>query len=162
MLRGTVKLCQNWRKLFGVKRLDLLTSGIVALYVNPRVHSAQKQPAVFGWESFNYPQYSSNLVLSDFHLLPSLKRTRIQYWSLANHPTLLSYMQDILFSPQDIFLKIIKCNDKCLNARASHVEKYSKSSIYYFSPFISISVHKLLAETYLLSYLSADLACFFF
>ncbi|KAJ8891597.1 hypothetical protein PR048_004125 [Dryococelus australis] len=55
----------------------MLTLGVVLLHDNARLHSAavtQQLQACFQWEVFDHTPYSPDLVLSDFHLFPALRK----------------------------------------------------------------------------------------
>jgi hypothetical protein len=54
----------------------MVTSGIVLLYDNVRLHTAACTRALlelFNWESFDHAPYSPDLALSHYHLFTYLK-----------------------------------------------------------------------------------------
>jgi hypothetical protein len=58
------------------RRRGLLSSGVMFLHDNACPHAAARTQAMlqeFGWEVFEYPAYSPDLALRDFHLFPKLK-----------------------------------------------------------------------------------------
>ncbi|KAJ8891596.1 hypothetical protein PR048_004124 [Dryococelus australis] len=65
------------RQLIRNKWKGMPTLGIVLLHYNARLHSAavtQLLLACFPWEVFDHTPYSPDLVPSDFHLFPALKK----------------------------------------------------------------------------------------
>ncbi|GFX68762.1 histone-lysine N-methyltransferase SETMAR [Trichonephila clavipes] len=59
------------------KRPGLLTPGVLLMDDNARTYSAtvtQNHIETFGWERLDHPPYSLDLVPSDFHLFPALKK----------------------------------------------------------------------------------------
>jgi histone-lysine N-methyltransferase SETMAR len=83
MQRGTTinaeSYCATLRRLrYAIqnRRRGLLSSGVMHVHDNARLHDAARTQAMlqeFGWEVFERPAYSPDLVPSDFHLFPKLK-----------------------------------------------------------------------------------------
>jgi hypothetical protein len=58
------------------KRRGMLSRGVVMIHDNARPHTAaatQNLITTFGWEQFDYPLYSPDIMPSDFHLFLHLK-----------------------------------------------------------------------------------------
>jgi histone-lysine N-methyltransferase SETMAR len=66
--------CNTLKKLHCAiqnKRHGMLSQGVVMIHDNTHPHTAaamQNLITTFGWEQFDHPPYSPDLVLSDFHL----------------------------------------------------------------------------------------------
>jgi histone-lysine N-methyltransferase SETMAR len=78
------KSYQKWiakqRKITGRaiqnKRRGMLTTGVVLLCDNARLHTAahtRALPEHFNWDLFDHPPYSPDLALSDYHQFTYLK-----------------------------------------------------------------------------------------
>jgi len=63
------------------KRRGKVTKGLMFLHDNARAHRAlatQNKLAYLGFRSLDHPPYSPDLALSDYHLLPGLKKKTIE------------------------------------------------------------------------------------
>jgi hypothetical protein len=102
----------------------------VSLYDNARLHTAAQTQALitsFGWEQFDHPPYSPDLVPSDFHLFVHLKKfpagqhflnddnvkEAVKKWPSSETATF--YEEGIQ--------KVMPCYDKCPNNGGNYAEK---------------------------------------
>jgi hypothetical protein len=114
----------------------MLSWSVVVLHDNAHPHTAatmQDLIATFGWEQFDHPPYSPDLVPSDFHVFLHLKtflgcrhfhdddddgvKEAVDTW-FASHPASF-YKAGIQ--------KLVPCCEKCLNNDGNYV----KSSVWY-------------------------------
>jgi hypothetical protein len=79
--------------------------------------------ATFGWEHLDHTPYSPDLVTSDFHFFPTLKRTP-EGCHFTTHEDVEAAVQtqDTSFY-QWGFFKLVKQWDKCINVHRDYVEK---------------------------------------
>jgi len=61
------------RRTIQTKRRGMLSQGVVMIHDNARPHTLQNLITTFGWEQFDHPPYSPDLVPSDFYLFLHLK-----------------------------------------------------------------------------------------
>jgi hypothetical protein len=79
--------------------------------------------ATFGWECLDRAPYSPDLASSDFHFLPTLKRTLEGRCFTTNEDFEAAVRtQDTDFYQQGFF-KLVKRWDKCTNVGGDYVEK---------------------------------------
>jgi hypothetical protein len=74
------------------KRSGIFTKGVVLLHDNARPHTAARTNAsikLFNWEIFDHLSYSSNLVLSDYHLFTKM----VWLGTSVSTPTKSSWME---------------------------------------------------------------------
>ena len=68
---------QRLRRAIQNKRQGLLSSGVVLLHNNARLHMAWQTTALlqqFRWDTMDHPPYSPDLAPSDYHLFLHMKR----------------------------------------------------------------------------------------
>ena len=72
---------QKLRRLIQNKRRGILNRAVVMIHDSTCLHTAmQNLITTFGWEQFNHPPYSPDLVPSDFHLFLRLKSFLAGRW----------------------------------------------------------------------------------
>jgi histone-lysine N-methyltransferase SETMAR len=82
-----------------------------------------KHFATCGWERLDHAPYSPDLAPSDFHFLPTLKRTHEGRRFTTNEDAEAAVRsQDTDFHQQGFF-KLVKRWDKCINVYGDYVEK---------------------------------------
>jgi histone-lysine N-methyltransferase SETMAR len=101
----------------------MLSQGVVMLHDNARPHTAT---AKFGWEQFDHPPYSLDLMPSDFHVFLHLK-TFLGGWLF--HDDEVKEAVNTWFALQaasfyDAGIQtLVPHYDKCLNNGGNYVEK---------------------------------------
>jgi hypothetical protein len=79
--------------------------------------------ASFGSERLDHAPYNSDLVPSDFHFFPTLKRTlKGCHLTTSEDAEAAVWTQDTNFYQQGFF-KLMKRWDKCINVGGDYVEK---------------------------------------
>jgi hypothetical protein len=114
------------------KNCGMLTSGVVLLHDNGRLHKAPCTRALldhFDWELFGHPPYSPDLAPSDSHLFNYLKNWLVS--QRFNNDELMEGVKTRLSSQAADFFdtgiqKFIPRYDKCLSSSGDYIEKYLK------------------------------------
>jgi len=125
--------CNTLKKLHRAiqnKRRGMLSRCVVMIHDNARPHTAaatQNLITTFGWEQFDHPPYSPDLVPSDFHLFLYLKSFLAGRWFHDNNEvkeavTMCFTSQATSFYDEGI-QKLVQRYDKCLNNGGNCVEK---------------------------------------
>jgi hypothetical protein len=83
--------------------------------------------ATFGWQCLDHAPYSSNLVSSNFHFFPTLKRTLEGRHFTTNDDAEAAVQTFIHTQDTDFyqtgFFKLMKQWDKCINVSGDYFEK---------------------------------------
>jgi hypothetical protein len=79
--------------------------------------------ATFSWERLDHAPYSPNLVPSDFHFFPTLKRTLEGHRFTTNEDAEEAVWTQATDFYQQGFLKLVERWDKCINVSGNYVEK---------------------------------------
>jgi histone-lysine N-methyltransferase SETMAR len=79
--------------------------------------------ATFGWKHLDHAPYSPDLAPSDFHSFPTLKSTlKGRLFTTNEDDEAAIWTQDTAFY-QQVFFKLVKLWDKCINVGGDYVEK---------------------------------------
>jgi len=124
--------CDTLKKLHHTiqnKRHGMLSRGVVMIHDNTHPHTAaatQNLIMTFGWEQFDHPFYSPDLVPSDFHLFLHLKSflagRRFHDDEVKEAVTTCFASQAASFYDKGI-QKLMQRYDKSLNNGGNYVEK---------------------------------------
>jgi histone-lysine N-methyltransferase SETMAR len=77
--------------------------------------------ATFGWELLDHAPYSPNLVPSNFHFFPTLKRTLEGCRFTTNEDAEAAVRTEDTDFYQQGFLKLVERWDKCINVSGNYV-----------------------------------------
>jgi len=112
------------------KRLGMLSWGVVMIHGNAHSHTAattQNLITTFGWEQFDHPPYSPDLVPSDFHLFLHFKSFLAGQWfhdnSEAKKAVTTCFASQLASFYDEGIQKLVQHYDKCLNNGGNYVEK---------------------------------------
>jgi histone-lysine N-methyltransferase SETMAR len=100
----------------------MLSQGVVMLHDIAHPHTAaatQDLIVTFGWEQFDHPPYSPDLVLSDFHVFLHLK-TFLGGRRFHNNSEVKEAINTWFASG---IQKLVPHYDKCLNSSGNYVKK---------------------------------------
>jgi histone-lysine N-methyltransferase SETMAR len=90
--------------------------------------------ATVGWECLDHAPYSHNLVPSDFHFFPTLKRTLEGCRFTTNEHAEAAVQTFVRTRNTDFyqqgFFKLVKQWDKCINVGGDYVEKWTNALFY--------------------------------
>jgi len=124
--------CDTLKKLHHTiqnKWHGMLSRGVVMIHDNTHPHTAaatQNLIMTFGWEQFDHPFYSPDLVPSDFHLFLHLKSflagRRFHDDEVKEAVTMCFASQVVSFYDEGI-QKLVQRYDRCFNNGGNYVEK---------------------------------------
>jgi len=107
----------------------MLSQGVVMICDNAHPHTAtatQNLVTTFGWEQFDHPPYSPELVPCDLHLFLHLKSflagQRFDDDKVKEAITTCFQSQAASFYNEGI-QKLVQCDNKCLNSGGNYAEK---------------------------------------
>jgi hypothetical protein len=78
--------------------------------------------ATFGWERPDHATYSHDLVPSDIHFFPTLKRTLEGHRFATSEDVEAAIQTQNTDFYQQGFLKLVKLWDKCINVEGDYVQ----------------------------------------
>ena len=127
------RYCETLKKLRRAiqnKRWGKLSSKVLFFHDNACPHMANRTRELldhFGWEVFDHPPYSPDLVPSDCHLFPNMK-TWLTTQCFDDDAELQAGVNEWLKSQAAKFYddginKLVHRYDKCLNLNGDYVEK---------------------------------------
>jgi len=124
---GTLK---KLRRANHNKRRGMLSQGVVMIHDSARPHTAaatQNLITTFGWEQFDHPPYSPDLVPSDFRLFLHLKSflagRRFHDDNEVKEAVTTCFASQAASFYDEGIQKLVQRYDKCLNNGGNYVEK---------------------------------------
>ena len=103
----------------------MFSQGVVMIHdACPHTPTAtQNLIRTFGWEQFDHPPYSPDLVPSDFHLFLHLAGQRFHDDNEVKEAVTTFFASQTASFYDEGIQKLVQCYDKCLNNCGNYVEK---------------------------------------
>jgi len=123
-------LLVQMKDIFKEKRRGKVTKGVLFLQDNAPAHRAlatQKKLAYLGFQCLDHPPYSPDLVSSDYHLFPRLKKKQLKGRHFSSDAEVIVAAETWLDGQtSEFFFSCLQKSEqrakKCIELRGEHVE----------------------------------------